>query len=127
MVRFSCIDLSVAGFGKTATTRRAGKTSCSRSEIVWLGGEMRNSAELVGLGSGEEYRSGSGSGQFALAGIVASEAKGPTLLMNGSLFLGCSSPCEDEVCDFLGECFVISPCNRVVVVVPYLLNSHASF
>jgi hypothetical protein len=27
----------------------------------------------------------------------------------------------------LGECFVISPCNRVVVVVPYLLNSHASF
>ena len=127
MVRFSRIDLSVGVFGKTAGAGRAEKTSCSRSEIVWLGGEMRNSAEPVGLGSGEEYGSGSGSGRFALAGIVASDAKGLTLLMNGRLFFGCRSRCEDDVCDFLGECFVISPRNHVVVVVPYLVNCHASF
>ena len=127
MVRFSRIDLSVGGFSKTAETGRAEKTSCSCSEIVWLGGERRDSAELIVLGSGEEYGSGSGSGRFALAGIVASDAKGLTLLMNGRLFLGCSSRREDDVCDFLGECFVISPCNHAVVVVPYLVNCHASF
>ena len=48
MVRFSRIDLSVAGFGNTAATGRAEMTSGSRSEIVWLGGEMRNSVELIG-------------------------------------------------------------------------------
>jgi hypothetical protein len=48
VVRFSRNDLSVAGFGKTAATGRAEKTSCSRSEIVWLGDEMRNSVELIG-------------------------------------------------------------------------------
>ena len=127
MVRFSRIDLSVGVFGKTAAAGRTEKTSCSRCEIVWLGGERCNSAELVGLGSGEEYGSGSGSGRFALAGIVASDAKGLTLLMNGRLFFGCSSRREDDVCDFLGECFVISPRNHVVVVVPYLVNCHASF
>ena len=47
---------------------------------------MRDSAELVGLGSGEEYRSGSGSGRLALAGIVASDANGLALLMIGRLF-----------------------------------------
>ena len=88
MVRFSRIDLSVAGFGKTAATGRAEMTSCSCSEIFWLGGEMRDSVELIGWGSGEEYRSGSGSGRFALAGIVASDAKGLALLMIGHLFFG---------------------------------------
>ena len=126
MVRFSRIDLSVGVFGKTTATERAEKTSCSRSEIVWLGGEMRDSAELVGLGSGEEYRSGSGSGRFALAGIVASDAKGLALLMIGHLFFGCSGLRENDVFYFLGECFVISPCNHIVVVVPHLVNRHAS-
>ena len=127
MVRFSRIDLSVGAFGKTAETERAEKTSCSRSEIVGFGGEMRNSAELVGLGSGEEYRSGSGSGRFALAGIVASDAKGLALLMIGHLFFGCSGLRKNDVFYFLGECFVISPCNHIVVVVPHLVNRHASF
>ena len=86
MVRFSRIDLSVAGFGKTTGTGRAETTSCSRSGIVWLDGEMRDSVELVGWSSGEEYRSGSGSGRFALAGIVASDANGLALLMIGRLF-----------------------------------------
>ena len=127
MVRFSRIDLSVGVFGKMAAAGRAEKTSCSRSETVWLGGEMRNSSELIGLSSGEEYRSSSGSGRFALAGIVASDAKGLALLMIGHLFFGCSRLCEDDVFYFLGQCFVISPCNHVVVVVPHLVNRHASF
>ena len=127
MVRFSRIDLSVAGFGNTAATGRAKTTSCSRSGIVWLGGEMRDSVELVGWSSGEEYRSGSGSGRFALAGIVASDAKGLTLLMIGHLFFGCGGLRENDVFYFLGECFVISPCNHIVVVVPYLVNRHAAF
>ena len=126
MVRFSRIDLSVAGFGKTAATGRAETTSCSRSEIFWLGGEMRNSSELAGWGSGEEYRSGSGSGRLALAGIVASDAKGLTLLMIGHLFFGCGGLRENDVFYFLGECFVISPCNHIVVVVPHLVNCHAA-
>ena len=126
MVRFSRIDLSVAGFGKTAATGRAETTSCSRSEIFWLGGEMRNSSELAGWGSGEEYRSGSGSGRLALAGIVASDANGLALLMIGHLFFGCGGLRENDVFYFLGECFVISPCNHIVVVVPHLVNCHAA-
>ena len=127
MVRFSRIDLSVAGFAKTTGTGRAETTSCSRSEIIWLGGEMRDSAELVGLGSEEEYGPGSGSGRYALAGIVASDAKGLTLLMIGHLFFGCGGLRENDVFYFLGERFVISPCNHIVVVVPHLVNRHASF
>ena len=125
-MRFSRIDLSVAGFGKTAATGRVEKTSCSRSEIVWIGGEMRGSVELVGCGSGEEYRSGSGSGRFALAGIVASDANGLALLMIGHLFFGGGGLHENDVFYFLGECFVISPCNHIVVVVPHLVNCHAA-
>jgi hypothetical protein len=63
---------------------------------------MRNSAKLVGSCSGEEYRSGSGSGRFALAGIVASDAKGLALLMIGHLFFGCSGLRENDVFYFLG-------------------------
>jgi len=125
VVRFSRIDLSVAGFGKTAATGRAETTSCSRSEIFWLGGEMRNSSELAGWGSGEEYRSGSGSGRLALAGM-ASDANGLALLMIGHLFFGCGGLRENDVFYFLGECFVISPCNHIVVVVPHLVNCHAA-
>jgi hypothetical protein len=102
VVRFSRIDLSVAGLGKATGTGRAEMTSRSRPGIVWLGGEMRDSVELAGWGSGEEYRSGSGSGRFALAGIVASDANGLALLMIGHLFFGCGGLRENDVFYFLG-------------------------
>jgi len=127
VVRFSRIDLSVGIFVKTAAIGRTESASCSRAEIVWLDVETCNSSEPVGLGSGEEYRSGSGSGLFALAGIVASDAKGLALLMAGHLFFCFSGLRENDVFYFLGESFVVSPCNHIVVVVPDLVNRHASF